>query len=202
MWMPTATMNSPAEFDGHEFDGRWELIHWRDALATGNDGIDDEHRKLLSLFNEFAIAVNATRTDDQIRSALDELLDYTKQHFSYEERLMRESLYPDFSRHKIMHINFSRKFENVSNQLRVNSDMCAFLLSFLAKWFGCHIQDADRKLGHYLERHNCTSRTLPPSLVCDRIGADAGSWLTPPHSPLLPLTPPYSPLGRHPDRRS
>ena len=135
-----------------EFDGRWELIMWSDDFTTGNDRMDDDHRRLLSLFNEFSMAVNAGKGGTIVRGVLDELVDYTRYHFAREELLMMEAHYPDYLHHKKMHDIFARQVEDVCNHLSVGADMCAFLLSFLAKWLSGHILGADRKLGRYLGR--------------------------------------------------
>lgn len=135
-----------------DFDGRWELILWSDEFATGNIGIDDDHRHLLALFNEFSMAVNAGKGETVIRGVLEELVDYTQYHFAREEMLMLENDYPEYQRHKKMHDIFIRQVDDVCNHLCVGGDMSAFLLSFLAKWLSGHILGADRRLGHYLDR--------------------------------------------------
>jgi hemerythrin len=131
---------------------RWELLCWDDALCTGNPGMDADHQRLLSLFNEFSMAVNAGKGQGIISGVLDDLVDYTHYHFEREEMLMRENAYPDFERHKRMHDTFIRQIEDVCAHIGVGGDMGAFLLSFLAKWLGGHIMGADHQLGAYLTR--------------------------------------------------
>ena len=136
-----------------DFDGRWDLIMWSDDFAIGHAGIDDDHRRLLSLFNEFSMAVNAGKGSAIIRGVLDELVDYTHYHFAREELMMLETQYPEFLRHKKMHDTFIRQVDDVCHHLDVGSDLSAFLLSFLAKWLSGHILGADRTLGRHLDRH-------------------------------------------------
>ncbi|MEI8397476.1 MAG: bacteriohemerythrin [Rhodospirillaceae bacterium] len=144
--MQVHTMSAPTEAKG-----RWEIILWGDEFLTGHTGMDADHQRLLSIFNEFSLAVNAGKGDLIIRNILDELLDYTQYHFEREEMIMQENHFPDYARHKKMHDTFIRQIEDVSIHLSVGSDMSAFLLSFLAKWLSGHIMGADHKLGQFLE---------------------------------------------------
>ena len=141
------TMNAPTDFEA-----QWDAIAWSDDFATGNAGIDADHRRLLALFNEFSLAVNAGKGEAVIRGVLDDLVDYTHYHFAREELPMQESDYPDYARHKKMHDTFIRQVDDVGNHLSVGTELGAFLLSFLAKWLSGHILGADRHLGRYLER--------------------------------------------------
>ena len=146
MQIQATTMNVPTESEG-----QWEAISWSEDFATGNAGIDADHQRLLALFNEFSMAVNAGKADMVIRSVLDDLMDYTYYHFAREELLMQESDYPDYARHKKMHDIFIRQIDDVGSHLGVGCDISAFLLSFLGKWLSGHILGADRQLGRYLE---------------------------------------------------
>ena len=145
-------MQATAQTIPTDFEGPWEAIAWSDEFATGNAGIDADHQRLLTLFNEFALAVNAGRGEAVIRGVLGELVDYTHYHFAREELLMMESDYPDYARHKKMHDIFIRQVDDVGSHLSIGSDLGAFLLSFLGKWLSGHILGADRHLGRYLER--------------------------------------------------
>ncbi len=135
-----------------DMEAHWDAIQWTDEYATGNAGIDSDHQRLLALFNEFSLAVNAGKGDAIVRWVLDDLLDYTHYHFAREELLMHEVDYPDFARHKTMHDTFIRQVEDVDKHLSIGADLAAFLLSFLAKWLSGHILSADKQLGRYLLR--------------------------------------------------
>ena len=135
-----------------DFEGPWEMIVWGDAFATGNAGIDADHQRLLALFNEFSLAVNAGRGETVIRCGLGDLVDYTHYHFAREELLMMESDYPDYARHKKMHDTFIRQIDDVGTHIGAGGDIGAFLLSFLGKWLSGHILGSDRHLGRYLQR--------------------------------------------------
>ena len=141
-----------------DFDSRWDTVEWSEKFAIGDKDIDADHQKLLSLFNEFSISINTGKGDAVIRGLLDELRGYTSYHFSREQSLMIDSRFPDYEHHKKMHDTFIRQIDDVASQLCVGGDMCAFLLSFLGKWFTSHILEADCAFGEYLARYRAIKR--------------------------------------------
>lgn len=135
---------------------RWDLVVWDTTFETGQEDIDDDHRHLFFLFNEFSTAVNEGKGALVIRGLLDELRDYAHDHFRREESLMLEYDYPDYARHKKMHDTFEKQINDVATHVDVSGDMAAFLLSFLAKWLSGHILSADQRFGAFLAEHGVT----------------------------------------------
>ncbi len=64
-----------------------------------------EHKKLITILNQFSIAHDYAMSEEFEKGALDELVSYTKYHFDYEEKLMSENNYPDFEEHQSQHKN-------------------------------------------------------------------------------------------------
>ncbi|MEA1890408.1 MAG: hemerythrin domain-containing protein, partial [Pseudomonadota bacterium] len=64
---------------------------WKEEYSVGIDSIDQQHKKLLSLINQLQTAVDYSTGKEFEREALDELVTYTKDHFSYEEGLMEKN---------------------------------------------------------------------------------------------------------------
>ena len=80
-----------------------QFVEWKDDYSVGIDSIDQQHKKLLSLINQLQTAVDYSTGEQFEREALDELVEYTKTHFTYEEGMMRDNDYPDFEAHKRQH---------------------------------------------------------------------------------------------------
>ncbi len=134
-------------------DPRWETVAWQDGFGVGHPVIDDDHRRLFELFNEFVTAVNQYRADSEIQDVLAELLDYTDTHFDREETLMRQHGYPGYDSHKALHDSFIRQLHDVNSALDAGGEKGAFVLGFLAKWLSGHILGVDKTLGAYLREH-------------------------------------------------
>ena len=61
---------------------------WDDMLSVGIDEIDDDHRRLVDLYNILNHSVTEGAASDYVGAVLEELINCTVWHFSHEERLM------------------------------------------------------------------------------------------------------------------
>ena len=124
------------------------LMPWTDDLRIGVRAMDEQHRVLVGLINQVHRSAGHDRAaTGQVLSALAE---YTKVHFSAEERLMREHGYPDFDGHEQRHHDLLAKVEQTFDRYRAGDDVGAELLAFLKEWLRHHILKSDRKYAAYL----------------------------------------------------
>ncbi|PIV72015.1 MAG: hemerythrin, partial [Rhodocyclales bacterium CG17_big_fil_post_rev_8_21_14_2_50_68_7] len=63
-------------------------LAWSDILSVSVEEIDEDHRKLLHIFNILNHAVADRESAEYVAAVLDELINCTVWHFSHEERLM------------------------------------------------------------------------------------------------------------------
>ncbi len=129
------------------------LFTWKDEYAISEPRIDAQHRRLFELAGNLHSAMLAGQAKNVLGGLLNELIAYTREHFSTEESLMRRCSYPDFQRHKIQHddltftvLAFRRDFEAGKVALSVE------LLGFLKEWLAHHIAESDRRVGEHLRR--------------------------------------------------
>ena len=81
-----------------------ESLVWKDELSLGVDALDNDHKLLVNLVNEFYIAIlSSGYSAEVIVNRIYLLLRDTKEHFSREERWMRDAKYPEYSDHKMEH---------------------------------------------------------------------------------------------------
>jgi hemerythrin-like metal-binding protein len=120
-------------------------------LSVGVDEIDDDHRKLVSLFNMLNHSIAEGDAPDYLQAVLEELISCTVWHFSHEERLMLKYGYEDIAEHKAEHqelIKSARELQQKilqAGKLVANED-----IDFLERWLTGHILTADMRLGAYL----------------------------------------------------
>jgi len=127
------------------------FIQWKDEYNVGIDSIDQQHRKLVSLINQLQTAVDYSTGEEFEREALDELVDYTKTHFGYEEGLMEKYGYPDFEPHKAMHRKMIAKVEAVLAEYEQDHDRAMEdAVTFLKGWLINHINGTDKQYSSYL----------------------------------------------------
>lgn len=126
-------------------------VEWKQEYSVGINSIDEQHKKLLSLINQLQTAVDYSTGDQFEREALDELVDYTKTHFSYEEGLMRDNDYPDYEPHKAMHKKMIKKVEDVLAEYELDHDTAMNnAAEFLKDWLINHINGTDKEYSSYL----------------------------------------------------
>ena len=128
-----------------------QFIEWKDDYSVDIDSIDQQHKKLLNLINQLQTAVDYSTGEEFEREALDELVDYTKTHFSYEEGLMRDNDYPDFEPHKAQHEKMFAKVEEVLAEYEQDQDTAmANAAEYLKDWLINHINGTDKEYSSYL----------------------------------------------------
>ena len=83
-------------------------MKWVPEYNTGIDVIDDQHRRILDYINEIdAIDVNTDR--ERVKQILENIIDYTQSHFTFEESLQEEAGYKYRVPHKRVHDLFIKK---------------------------------------------------------------------------------------------
>lgn len=115
---------------------------------TGIPFVDEEHRKLFEIIE----AANDVIHDeflydkyDQIAHILEELLEYTKYHFTDEENYMESIGYEGLALQKKAHAMFIQKIEDVNlDDVDDNQDEYLMkILDFLLNWLANHILKLD-----------------------------------------------------------
>lgn len=128
-----------------------QFVEWKDDYSVGIDSIDQQHKKLLNLINQLQTAVDYSTGEQFEREALDELVDYTKTHFTYEEGLMRDNDYPDFEPHKLQHEKMFEKVREVLDEYEQDQDTAmANAADYLKDWLINHINGTDKEYSSYL----------------------------------------------------
>ena len=128
-----------------------QFVEWKNDYSVGIDSIDQQHKKLLNLINQLQTAVDYSTGEEFEREALDELVDYTKTHFTYEEGLMKDNDYPDFEPHKAQHEKMFAKVEEVLAEYEQDQDTAmANAAEYLKDWLINHINGTDKEYSSYL----------------------------------------------------
>lgn len=122
-----------------------------EEYLTGIELIDREHESLFRIVeraNQLVKSFDGSSGYDKITEILDELKDYTKEHFSDEEEYMESIHYEGLDAQKRAHEAFIDKLENI-NLKEVEDDPQEYLqelLEFLLGWLINHILYTDKKI--------------------------------------------------------
>jgi len=118
---------------------------WTEKYLLNIDEIDRQHMKFFELCNE---KQNPDHHENhkQLVVFIDELEDYLKFHFSFEEGLLLKAGYADYEKHVKQHTFFIQKVEELKQELNYNNTLLfGKIILFMKKWFLSHIMESDRK---------------------------------------------------------
>ena len=131
---------------------------WRDALSTGYRQIDSDHRHLFDLINIVEVALTSEHALSKLLNAIDDLAAYTRQHFTFEERLMLDAKYANYARHKEAHLTLIEQLKQVAKPIQELADGEAHttlavpeeardaMVGLLRHWLVDHIIKEDMRL--------------------------------------------------------
>ncbi len=122
-----------------------------DDYLTGIALVDAEHKELFRIVdkaNQLVKSFDNLSGYDNIIQILNELKEYTKEHFADEEEYMEAIHYDGLSAQKRAHEAFIDKLENIDlNQIDQNpQEYLQELLEFLLGWLINHILYTDKKI--------------------------------------------------------
>lgn len=122
-------------------------LEWNDAMSTGVDAIDHDHKKLISLITKLAEAINHNYDKISLETVFSELENYVVQHFSREEALMRKCQYSELESHIKLHKAFADSIPSLKKRLLTTTSKQVaketYLLLF--NWLIDHIVGEDMK---------------------------------------------------------
>ena len=126
-------------------------LMWSSTLSVEVDEIDDDHRKLVDLFNLLNHAVQDEDDPAYVDAVLEELICCTVWHFSHEERLMVKYGYDAYEPHKAAHEELIASARELQARYRTNGEQLSPEdIEYLEHWLVGHVLGADMPLGAFL----------------------------------------------------
>jgi hemerythrin-like metal-binding protein len=124
---------------------------WDDTLSVQIQEIDEDHRRLVELFNILNHSVVEGDASNYIEAVMEELICCTAWHFRHEERLMLKYGYEGFEEHKMEHQELIESVRALQQKLlQEGKSVSSEDIEFLERWLTGHILGADIDLGSYL----------------------------------------------------
>lgn len=119
-------------------------IVFDEALYTGNELIDNEHKELIDRVNKLVESCENGKEKVTAVKTLDFLMDYTDFHFSDEEKLQQEAGYDKLEQHKVQHEDFKKSVDELRQMLEEEEGPTdAFVEAVnknISQWLVNHIQ--------------------------------------------------------------
>jgi hemerythrin-like metal-binding protein len=134
----------------------FNIFPWKSGFEIGIEEIDLQHKKLVSLINQLAAYITQQSVDiEHIQHIVNELIDYTQYHFSFEEQVWEQSGFPitETEEHKAFHQKFIDQVDTLASQLKNDEYLLNHsntLLNMLLRWLTRHILKSDMLMGRTL----------------------------------------------------
>ncbi len=130
------------------------LVTWNQSLSVDIKSMDEEHKKLIELINNFYDNIASRSNKENISSLISGMKDYVKEHFTHEERYMKQLNYWAYESHKKEHDSFISKINDVEERFNQGGLVLSLeMTSFLFDWLKNHIQVSDKKYSELFEKH-------------------------------------------------
>jgi hemerythrin len=124
-------------------------MKWSEEYATGIERIDDHHRMLFKMSEDFRESLEAGGGERVYGSLLRSLDVYARSHFHFEEGCMEQYQCPVARRNKDAHVEFVEMLTGFQQRYRSKgfdrADVLG-LVDFLDQWLSGHICTIDVQL--------------------------------------------------------
>ena len=122
-----------------------------DHLLLSVPQIDNQHRMLIALVNEFSAAVDAGSSRAELELRVTQLIEAFRVHFGSEEGLMQSSSFPELAPHADEHRKLIAQMSGLRDGLGSGDVMLCDALALLVRlWTEQHIAGPDRTFAQFL----------------------------------------------------
>ena len=133
------------------------LFVWKENYSVKVRSIDEQHKKLIGMINEFYDNIALRSNKENVTKLLIDLKKYTEIHFSYEERYMKLAEFHSYEQHKKEHDNFIKKITEIEERLNDGKMVLSLeITTFLKDWLINHILVSDQKYSEILQKKKFT----------------------------------------------
>jgi hemerythrin len=127
------------------------MMEWQDSFSVGVTAMDIQHKQLVAMVNQLYEAMRLSKGDAVIGTILPSLVQYTKSHFTAEEKLMKDTNFPGLAAHQAIHQQLTQKAVELLEKIKAGKMVpTVSLASFLKDWLVNHIQGQDQQYGRHI----------------------------------------------------
>ena len=131
------------------------FINWSDIYSIGDQTLDSHHQRLFDIVNQLHDELLGHNRKKAVANTIKALLDYSRYHFSEEERVMKAVGFPEYEGHKAIHDKIIHKLQQYEHhEAAGDRESAGELYSFLlSDWLWKHILEMDKKIAPYIHSH-------------------------------------------------
>ena len=124
-----------------------DYFQWDSSVETGIIEIDQQHKRLVEIINEFHAAMVKAKGREVMGDVIRRLVNYTKYHFASEEKTMLEvGKFTGYMEHRGLHDKLTKQVEEFQERHATGQKVQTMeFLEFLKDWLFKHIKIEDMK---------------------------------------------------------
>ncbi len=130
-----------------------EFWPWSEAFEIGIPEIDEQHYWLVQQTNRLHKALSENSGDLSVGELLEELMDYTMNHFIVEEEIFARLGYPETQAHLQQHTRFCEQIMDLLMRHDSGETVGPECLDMLKNWLTHHILKADKAYVEFFRQH-------------------------------------------------
>ena len=138
-------------------------IKWDSKLSVGNSDIDTEHKLIIAHINALELVLRHPVEKDYLKFFIDQLLEFTTEHFYHEEQLQLKFRFPHYEENKKGHQALMTELEVIKTIIycfiekadptqEETKEMTEKVNGLMRKWFIDHIVKSDMKMKGFMDK--------------------------------------------------
>jgi hemerythrin len=130
-----------------------EKFPWKEEYSMGVEKIDRQHKHLFEIINKLVEQVGLSADTELVSETLMEMVNYAREHFADEEKLMKEYDYPEIELQNKQHSYFISTTAELIISFMDNKHITGDeIAEFLKIWLTNHILKSDMKYKEYFRQ--------------------------------------------------
>jgi hemerythrin len=130
-----------------------EKFSWKEEYSVGVEKIDGQHKHLFDIVNKLVERVGSAADTELVSDTLTEMVNYAREHFADEEKLMKKYGYPEIEQQKTQHAYFISTTAELIISFMDDKHMTGDeIAEFLKIWLTNHLLKSDMKYKEYFRQ--------------------------------------------------
>lgn len=129
---------------------------WTPSLSVGVSMIDEQHKTWFDKAEKLFEAGKKNQAKEYIGELLNFLDDYTRKHFTDEEKYMLSIRYPGYDEQKKAHTAFIAQLDKLRNDYKNSGGNISVIINanqMVVEWLTKHISNMDKKIGEFAKQN-------------------------------------------------
>jgi len=131
------------------------IFNWQKKLIHDIEPMDSEHVQIIEQMDKLYEAIQQRASNEVILETMTFLSKYVDEHFKSEEKLQRETNYPNYEEHIKLHAEFKDRVKKMTQKIEtdgLNTSLKIEISKMIIEWFKNHIAEDDKLIAEHSKK--------------------------------------------------